>query len=97
LAPKPVPGRPQKLTDAQRHQLLNLLLQGARAHGFPNELGTLPRIAAMLRVHFGVRYHPAHVWKILRRLSGSCQVPERRPIQRAEQAIAHWKRTSGLR
>jgi transposase len=92
LAPKPVPGRPRKLTDAQRHQLLNLLLQGARANGFPNELWTLTRIAAVIRVHFGVRYHPAHVWKILRRLNWSCQVPERRPIQRDEQAIAHWKR-----
>jgi transposase len=92
LAAKPVPGRPRKLTDAQRQQLLNLLLQGARANGFPNELWTLTRIAAVIRVHFGVRYHPAHVWKILRRLNWSCQVPERQPIQRDEQAITHWKR-----
>jgi transposase len=38
LAPKPVPGRPRQLTDAQRQQLLHLLLQGAKANGFPNEL-----------------------------------------------------------
>ena len=92
LAPKPAPGRPRKLTDAQRHQLLNLLLQGARANGFANELWTLKRITAVIQVHFGVRYHPAHVWKILRGLNWSCQVPERQPIQRDEQAIAHWKR-----
>jgi transposase len=84
LAPKPVPGRPRKLTDAQRHQLLDLLLQGARANGFPNELWTLTRIAAVIRVRFGVRYHPAHVWKILRDLNWSCQVPERQPIPRDE-------------
>jgi transposase len=92
LAPKPVPGRPRKLTDAQRHQLLDLLLQGARANGFPNELWTLTRIAAVIRVRFGVRYHPAHVWKILRGLHWSGQVPERQPIPRDEQAIAHGKR-----
>jgi transposase len=92
LAPKAVPGRPRKLPDQQCAQLLQLLLQGARAHGFPNELWTLRRIAAMIQVHFGVRYHPSHVWKVLRRLGWSCQVPERRAIQRDEQAIAHWKR-----
>jgi transposase len=91
LAPKPVPGRPRQLTDAQRHHLLNLLLQGARANGFPNELWTLKRIAAVIQVQFGVHYHPAHVWKLLRGLGWSCQVPERRPIHRDEQVIAHWK------
>jgi hypothetical protein len=37
-------------------------------------------------------YHPAHIWKIVRSLGWSCQVPERQPIQRDESAIAHWKR-----
>jgi transposase len=92
LAPKPVTGRPRKLTNEQRQQLLQLLLQGARVQGFPNELWTLKRIAAVIQVHFGVRYHPAHAWKILRGLGWSCQVPERQPIQRDEPAIAHWKR-----
>jgi transposase len=92
LAPKPVPGRPRRLTDQQCTQLRQLLLQGARAHGFSNELWTLKRIAAVIQVQLGVRYHPAHVWKVLRRLGWSCQVPERRPIQRNEQTMAHWKR-----
>jgi transposase len=92
LAPQPVPGRPRKLTTEQCTQLAQLLLQGARAHGFANELWTLRRIAAVMQVHFGVRYHPAHVWKLLRRLGWSCQVPELRAIQRNEPAIAHWKR-----
>jgi transposase len=92
LAPKPVPGAPRKLTDAQCEPLVQLLLQGARANGFPNELWTLKRLAAVIQVHFGVRYHPTHAWKILRGLGWSCQVPERRAIQRDDQAIAHWTR-----
>jgi transposase len=80
------------LTPDQCQQLLQLLVQGASAHGFPNELWTLKRIAAMMRVHFGVRYHPAHVWKILRQLGWSGQVPERRALQRDEPAMAHWQR-----
>jgi transposase len=92
LAPKPTPGRPRRLTAQQCTQLVALLLQGATAHGFANELWTLRRIAAVIQVHFGVRYHPAHVWKLLRRLGWSCQRPERRAMQRDEHAIAHWKR-----
>ena len=92
LAAKPVPGRPQKLSDAQRLRLVELLLKGPMAYGYPNEIWTLKRIARVIRREFGVRYHPNHVWRVLRELRWSCQVPERRPVQRDEQEIAHWLR-----
>lgn len=92
LAAKPVSGRPSKLRAAQRKSLLRVLLKGARAWGFPNELWTLERIAAVIRKAFGVRYHPHHVWCILRAERWSCQMPERRALQRDEAAIEHWKR-----
>jgi transposase len=79
------------LTDEQCHQLLQLLGKGAMANGFPNELWTLRRIAAVIRVQFGVRYHPSHVWKVLRGIDWSGQVPECRATQRDEPAIAPWK------
>jgi transposase len=92
LTAKPIPGAPRKLTPEQCQHLLQLLVKGARAHGFPNELWTVKRIAAVIQVHFGVHYHPAHVWKILHNRSWSSQVPERQALQRDEQAIAHGKR-----
>jgi transposase len=92
LAPKPVPGRPKKLALKLRGRLLEILLAGALAYGFPNDLWTLKRIAAVIRKEFGVSYHPGHLWRILRGAKWSCQVPERRAIQRNEEAIAHWKR-----
>ncbi|MCY2954440.1 MAG: IS630 family transposase [Planctomycetota bacterium] len=92
LAAKPVPGRPRKLQKDECQKLLDLLLKGAMAYGYPNELWTLKRIARVIRREFGVRYHPNHVWRVLRQLRWSCQVPERRPVQRDEQAIEHWKR-----
>jgi hypothetical protein len=55
-------------------------------------LWTLARIARLIKQHFGIRYHPGHVWKLLRKLGWSCQKPERRALQRDEAAIAHWKR-----
>ncbi len=92
LAAKPTPGRPWKMTATQRAKLQKRLLAGAMACGFPNELWTLKRIAMLIRREFGVRYHPSHLWRVLRACGWSCQVPERRAIQRDEEAIAHWRR-----
>jgi transposase len=91
LAPKPVPGRPAKLEEDQVKQLLAILLRGAMAYGFPNDLWTLKRIASAIRREFRVRMHPGHIWKLLRGKGWSCQVPERRAIQRDEEGIERWK------
>jgi transposase len=87
-----MPGRPRKLTDQQSQQWLQLLLKGARAYGCPNEFWTLKRMATVLWLEFRVRHHPSHVWKVLRSWPWSCQVLERRAIQRDEPAMAHWTR-----
>lgn len=91
LRPKPAPGRPRRLTARQRARLLKLLLKGATAQGFSADLWTLPRVAELIARTFGVRYHPAHVWKILRGEGWSCQKPERRARERDEAAIQRWR------
>lgn len=92
LAPKPASGRPARISPAKGRRLLRILIKGALAYGFPNDLWTLKRIARVVREKFGVTYHPSHIWKLLSRAGWSCQMPERRAIQRDEKAIAHWKR-----
>jgi transposase len=92
LKAKPVPGRPRKLGEEECRRLLKLLLEGALAYGFPNDLWTLKRIRTVIRKEFGVVYHPNHVWRLLRRAGWSCQVPERQAIQRDPEPIAYWKR-----
>ena len=91
LRPKPPPGRPRRLTGRQRQRLLKLLLKGATAHGFSTALWTLPRVAEVIARTFGVTYHPAHVWRILRGEGWSCQKPERRARERDEAAIQRWQ------
>src|SRR5947209_19378398 len=61
LAAKPHYSPAPLLTDAQLAQLERLLLQGAQAHGWPNELWTCRRIATLVHRHFGISYHPDHV------------------------------------
>jgi transposase len=90
LDAKPAPGRPPRLSPAEKRQLVNLLTRGALRAGYRTDLWTLPRVAALIHQRFGVRYHPAHVWKVLTALGWSCQKPERRAVERDEVAIARW-------
>lgn len=51
---RPGAGRPRKLTADQLAELEQLLLQGATAHGWINDLWTTKRIAEMIRRHFRI-------------------------------------------
>src|ERR687895_694031 len=61
LRHRPSPGAPARLTRAQLALLPALLQQSPEAYGFRGELWTRGRIAAVIRMEFGVSYHPAHV------------------------------------
>ncbi len=89
---RPAPGRPPKLTARQRVRVPRLLLRGALAWGFGTDLWTTTRIATVIEREFGVRFHRAHVGRLLSELGWSCQKPERRAVERDEAAIARWKR-----
>lgn len=92
LKPQTVSGRPPKLSALQKERLLGLLVEGPLSSGYSTDLWTLKRIARLIQKHFGVKYHRCHVWKLLTMLGLSCQKPERRALQRDEEAIVRWKR-----
>jgi len=93
LKVRPAPGRPRRLTARQEARLLRALLRGAVAHGYGTDLWTTQRIAAVIEHQCGVRYHRAHVGRLLGRCGWSPQKPERRARERDEAAIERWKRT----
>ena len=74
----------------QLAQVEQVLLAGARASGFANDLWTLPRVAQVIAQHTGVVHHPGHVWRLLRQLGWSVQRPARRAVERDEEAVARW-------
>ena len=86
------PGRPPKLDARQRQRLVKLLLQGAMAQGYRTEIWTTARVAALIRKTFGVRYHRDHVGRLLHGLGFTHQKPERRALERNEEAIERWKK-----
>lgn len=87
LLHRPPPGRQPKLTEAQRQQLLAILARGAEAYQFRGDVWTTHRVAAVIRQEFGVRYHPAHMSKLLRACGWSSQKPRTHASQRNEAAI----------
>jgi transposase len=87
-------GRMPRLSDAQLRQVDRALRRGPQVHGFAANLWTLDRVAQVIEAETGVRYHPGHVWKLLRdRLGWSRQRPARRAVERDDEAIARWVAT----
>ncbi len=84
-------GRPERLSAAQRQELVRLLKDGALAAGFPTELWTLPRIAQLIESKFAVKLVPSSVWRLLGRLGWSVQRPTGVARERDERAVRTWK------
>jgi transposase len=69
-----------------------MLIEGAGAHGWPNELWTTARVAEVIFRRFGVRYHHDHVGRFLRqRLGWTPQKPRRVARERDEAGILRWQ------
>lgn len=83
-------GRKPRLDKADLKALDQVLREGAVAHGFPTELWTLPRIARVIEDITGERYHPGHVWRILRGLNWTLQRPARKAKERNEAEVQRW-------
>ncbi len=85
-------GRKPRLQPPQLEQLRRGLQEGPEALGYGTGLWTTWRVADLIQRQTGLKYHPGHVWKILRSLGWSCQRPVGRATQRDEPAIQRWKK-----
>src|SRR5215207_1122155 len=83
LPPAPAPG----LTDADLRKLEGLLVKGAKAHGWHNELWTAARVARLIDRHFDISYHPEHVRKILKQ---RLRWTRRKARERNDKEVARW-------
>jgi transposase len=83
-------GRPRKLSSKQLATLKRILKKGALCYGYPTELWTLKRVAEVIKEEFGVKYNVTHIWRVMRSLGFSAQVPLLKAIERDENAIREW-------
>jgi transposase len=51
-------------------------------------------VGALIERHFGVKFGQTQIWRILGGLGFSVQKPERRAIERDEDAVQTWKRST---
>lgn len=91
LLAQPHTGRPPGLTSADLLRLPDFLSHGAEAYGFRGEVWTCARIATVIEQEFGVRYHKAHVSRLLKELNWTPQQPIERAAQRDETVITTWR------
>jgi transposase len=54
----------------------------------------LPRIAAVLKKTQGISYDPDHLSVVMRRLGWSVQRPQRQAVERDEERIQSWLKTT---
>ena len=88
----PEPGRPAQLDAAQLASVRAVVLQSPTEHGFGTELWTLKRVGAVIERMHGVRFGQTQIWRILGSLGFSPQKPEKRAIERNDDAVRHWRR-----
>jgi transposase len=58
-------GRPCRLTADQVDAIRQMYLDGASAHGFPNDRWTTGRLASAIEARFGIRYDQDHVGRLM--------------------------------
>jgi transposase len=91
LRARPRTGRPCELTEAQRQRLPEFLAYGAEAYGFRGGVWTCARVGKVIEQEFGIRYHKAHVSRLLKQLDWTPQKPVERAAQRNEALIESWR------
>lgn len=85
-------GRPAMICAEQLDELREALLAGPIASGYGTDLWTLKRVRLLIEKRFGIQYSDVHVWRILGGMGFSSQKPEKRALERNEEAVAHWKK-----
>lgn len=92
LAAVPHPGRASFLSDDQKEDLVERIVEGAQSEGFDSDLWTCPRVKLLVERLYGVSYHVDHVSRLLHSLGFTPQKPSRRAVERDEEAIENWVR-----
>jgi transposase len=83
-------GRPLHLSDAQVADIMTVLQAGPDVARHPDQRWTCPRVRDVIGERFDVWYDVDHVRRLLHRWGFSPQKPEKRALERNEEAIQTW-------
>lgn len=68
LKPKPIPGRPKKISSTQNKKLENFLITTVSEERNQKKRRTLRSISRLVKKDLGIRYDPSYYWYMLRKL-----------------------------
>ena len=91
---RPHTGSPTKLSKEQQRLLPKYLSYSAEAYGFRGEIWTSRRVAEVIEVEFGVKYHPATVTRLLKKLKWTPHQPIQCASQRDGSEMTCWREQS---
>ena len=91
LKAKTKPGPAPKFSEADMAVLATELCRGPLAHGYDNDLWSLPRVGRLITETFQRKVSASEVWRLLRRMRWSPQKPKRQARERDEASIQEWK------
>lgn len=95
--PDTKPGRKPKLSAKDRERLDQMIVEGAEAHGYENDVWTLPRITELIEHEFEVVHDPGLVWHILKDMGFSWHKPSSRSAQQDPGKVDEWLRVTWKR
>ena len=83
-------GRPEKLSPEQKKKLREIIDLGPRKYGYPTDLWTLKRVADVIQREFGISYNTTHIWRVLRALGYSAQIPLATAMEKNTDYVKEW-------
>lgn len=83
-------GATPKLTAGEMRMLLKKLERPATEYGFETPLWDCKRVQHLMNDEIGKRMDYSNIWRMLKRLGLSYQVPERHALQKDERAVKRW-------
>ena len=83
-------GRPPKLDEVAKAELVKKLEEGAIAAGFPTEQWTQARVKQLIKREFGVVYHQNYISRLLDDLGWSVQKVDPRAMEQDEELVRAW-------
>ena len=83
-------GRPPKLDEATKAELVKKLEEGAIVAGFPTEQWTQSRVKQLIKREFGVVYHQNYISRLLDDLGWSVQKVDPRAMEQDEELVRAW-------
>jgi transposase len=87
---KPTPGRPRKLSARQERTALGWVAKPPTKFGFPTDLWTSRRLAALIEQRWGIHFNSNSLVEWLRAHEQSPQKPDQPAKERNKAAIAKW-------